>query len=175
MRLASLLESKRSKKIAAVIIKRRRPLGWDWSSAYELCAANDPVLSLSLSSLFLYVAGLLYLAQLPRDEFNHRSFIDENALMAGLVKREFTSSQAISDLAAELEEVYNDRWVWSGARYKEIYKSFVLQGRANGLAWDQVCEYWTGGLSSELQCYETCSPTLPGIMYQSAYLYKPSV
>ena len=54
------------------------------------------------------MVGLVYLFQLPRNEFSYRSFIDENALMAGLVKREFSASQIISDYAAQLEDVYND-------------------------------------------------------------------
>lgn len=59
--------------------------------------------------LLLYVAGLVYLAQLPRDEFNHRSFIDENALMAGLVKREFSDPNSIPTFTEQMEEVYDNR------------------------------------------------------------------
>ena len=62
-----------------------------------------------VSRLLLYVAGLVYLCQLPRDEFNHRSFIDENALMTGLVRREFSDPYAISNYAKQLEDVYEDR------------------------------------------------------------------
>ena len=55
------------------------------------------------------MVGLAYLSQLPRDELNHRSFIDENALMTGLVKREFNSPQTISNYANQLETVYHDQ------------------------------------------------------------------
>ena len=55
------------------------------------------------------MAGLVYLSQLPRDEFNHRSFIDENALMAGLVKREFSNPDSISAFAEQMKDVYNNR------------------------------------------------------------------
>lgn len=61
------------------------------------------------SRILLYVVGLVYLCQLPRDEFNHRSFIDENALMTGLVRREFSDPYVISNLAKQLEDVYEDR------------------------------------------------------------------
>ena len=64
------------------------------------------------SSIIFYVAGLVYLSQLPRDELNHRSFIDENALMTGLVKREFSSPQTITNYVNELETIYDHRWVW---------------------------------------------------------------
>ena len=59
--------------------------------------------------LLLYVAGLVYLSQLPRDEFNHRSFIDENALMVGLVRREFSDPNSISRYSRQLEGVYGSR------------------------------------------------------------------
>ena len=49
---------------------------------------------------------------LPRDEFNRRSFVDENALMVGLVRREFRDSQSISDYAEELADFGVDQWVW---------------------------------------------------------------
>lgn len=58
------------------------------------------------------MVGLVYLLQLPRDELNHRSFIDENALMTGLVRREFNDANSISHYAEQLEPVYDDRWVW---------------------------------------------------------------
>ena len=48
---------------------------------------------------------------LPRDEFNRRSFVDENALMVGLVRREFRDSQSISDYAEELADFGVDQWV----------------------------------------------------------------
>lgn len=60
--------------------------------------------------LLLYVAGLVYLFQLPRDEFNHRSFIDENALMVGLVRREFSNPDSISSYSRELQAVYGNRY-----------------------------------------------------------------
>lgn len=63
-------------------------------------------------SILLYLCGLVYLGQLPRDELNHRSFIDENALMVGLVRREFSDSQSISDYAEELADFQDDQWVW---------------------------------------------------------------
>ena len=64
------------------------------------------------------MVGLVYLFQLPRNEFNHRSFIDENALMAGLVKREFSASHLISDYTTQLEDVYDDRCMWSHCVYR---------------------------------------------------------
>jgi len=55
------------------------------------------------------VAGLVYLVQLPRDEFNHRSFIDENALMVGLVRREFSNPDSISSYSRDMQAVYGSR------------------------------------------------------------------
>jgi glycosylphosphatidylinositol transamidase len=100
MRLASLLESKRSKKLAGVLIRRRKPLG-----------------------ILLYLCGLVYLGMLPRDEFNRRSFVDENALMVGLVRREFRDSQSISDFAEELADFRDDQeglMVWLEASFSRI-------------------------------------------------------
>ncbi|CAI8038880.1 Glycosylphosphatidylinositol anchor attachment 1 protein [Geodia barretti] len=100
MKLASLLESKRSKKLAGFLIKRRKPLG-----------------------ILLYLCGLVYLGMLPRDEFNRRSFVDENALMVGLVRREFRDSQSISDYAEELADFGVDQeglMVWLEASFSRI-------------------------------------------------------
>lgn len=66
------------------------------------------------------MVGLVYLFQLPRDELNHRSFIDENALMTGLVRREFNDANSLSHYAEQLEPVYDDRWVWSPGHLKML-------------------------------------------------------
>ena len=69
------------------------------------------IMEVSSIRVLLYLCGLVYLGLLPRDEFNHRSFIDENALMVGLVRREFRDKQSISNYAQELADFQDDEWV----------------------------------------------------------------
>lgn len=42
---------------------------------------------------------------LPNESFNRKNFFDENALMAGLVKREFNDLRLITEYAAKLKKV----------------------------------------------------------------------
>lgn len=56
-------------------------------------------------SCVLYLAGLVYLLMLPNESFNRKNFFDENALMAGLVKREFNDLRLITEYAAKLKKV----------------------------------------------------------------------
>jgi hypothetical protein len=58
-----------------------------------------------LPSSFLYVAGVVFLAMLPNSNFNRKNFFDENALMAGLVKREFMDTKSISGFVSQLKTV----------------------------------------------------------------------
>ena len=61
-----------------------------------------------LFSCILYLAGLVYLVMLPHESLNRSNFFDENALMAGLVKREFTDLTSIKHYAAKLRNVAHD-------------------------------------------------------------------
>ena len=49
---------------------------------------------------------------LPNEELNRKAFFDENALMTGLVKREFRSQKSITNLASELHDIADGRSVW---------------------------------------------------------------
>ena len=59
----------------------------------------------NLCRAVLYLAGLVYLVMLSNDKFNRKNFLDENALMAGLVKREFVDSGSIREFASRLKPV----------------------------------------------------------------------
>ena len=59
-------------------------------------------------SCFLYVLGLIFLLMLPNEQVNRKNFFDENALMAGLVKREFENVRSISEYANRLKKVASD-------------------------------------------------------------------
>lgn len=52
--------------------------------------------------------GVVFLVMLPNEKFSRRNFFDENALMAGLVKREFTDSGSLADFASKLKAVASD-------------------------------------------------------------------
>lgn len=65
-------------------------------------ATNPP------SSCCLYVVGVAFLVMLPNDSFNRKNFFDENALMAGLVKREFMDSASIVEFSNRLKPVASD-------------------------------------------------------------------
>ena len=45
---------------------------------------------------------------LPNDKFNRRNFFDENALMTGLVKREFMDAGSIREIANRLKSAASD-------------------------------------------------------------------
>ena len=53
----------------------------------------------------LFVVGLVFLYMLPKDEFNRKSFFDENALMVGLARREFRNQNSIGAFAKELQNI----------------------------------------------------------------------
>ena len=52
--------------------------------------------------------GLIFLLMLPNEQVNRKNFFDENALMAGLVKREFEDVRSISEYANRLKKVASD-------------------------------------------------------------------
>ena len=56
-------------------------------------------------SSLLYLVGVVVLVMLPNDNFNRKNFFDENALMAGLVKREFMDSASIANFVSRLKLV----------------------------------------------------------------------
>ena len=90
----------------------------------------------SLHRVLLFLCGLVHLGLLPRDDFNHRSFIDENALMAGLVRREFSDSQSISDYAEQLAGFHDDQWVWPNvAMDTSVISTHAHALREGLLAW----------------------------------------
>ncbi len=59
-------------------------------------------------SCTLYIVGVVFLVMLPNEKFSRRNFFDENALMAGLVKREFTDLGSLADFASKLKAVASD-------------------------------------------------------------------
>ena len=62
-----------------------------------------------LCSCVLYLVGVVFmLLLLPNDKFNRKNFIDENALMAGLVRREFSDIGAMARYASQLRTVVSD-------------------------------------------------------------------
>ena len=64
------------------------------------CHSHTP----SLFRCLLYVVGVVFLVMLSKDSFNRKNFFDENALMAGLVKREFTDLLSINEYAKQLKK-----------------------------------------------------------------------
>lgn len=62
----------------------------------------------NLYSCLLYLVGVVFLVMLPNDKFNRRNFFDENALMTGLVKREFMDAGSIREIANRLKSAASD-------------------------------------------------------------------
>jgi len=52
----------------------------------------------------LFVLGIAYLVLLSNQNFSRKNFIDENALMAGLVRREFADMASIKEYAKHLKK-----------------------------------------------------------------------
>lgn len=59
-------------------------------------------------SFFLYLVGVVFLVMLPSDNFNRKNYFDENALMAGLVKRDFMDSASIADFVSRLKPLASE-------------------------------------------------------------------
>ena len=62
--------------------------------------------------LLLYVVGLVLLCFLPNEDYSRRMFFDENALMAGLVRREFADQDSIRKFAEEIRNAEDEPYVW---------------------------------------------------------------
>ena len=54
------------------------------------------------------MSGLAYLLMLANENFNLSNFFDENALMAGLVKREFADVNSLSYYTQVLSDAVHD-------------------------------------------------------------------
>ncbi len=52
--------------------------------------------------------GVAFLVMLPSENLNRRNYFDENALMTGLVKREFGDAESIMAYARMLKTVATD-------------------------------------------------------------------
>ena len=52
--------------------------------------------------------GVVFLVMLPNDKFKRKNFFDENALMTGLVKREFMNAGSIQETANRLKSAASD-------------------------------------------------------------------
>ncbi|XP_064398574.1 glycosylphosphatidylinositol anchor attachment 1 protein-like [Halichondria panicea] len=87
MRLASYIDSQQSKNAAKGIVKWRRPIG---------CV--------------LFVIGIVYLLSLPRRDLSHKAFFDENALLAGVVRREFADPNTIAKYAENIGNFGSDEF-----------------------------------------------------------------
>lgn len=59
-------------------------------------------------SFLLYMVGLVFLCLLPNEDYSRRMFFDENALMAGLVNREFEGQNTIKKFAEEIQMAENE-------------------------------------------------------------------
>lgn len=59
-------------------------------------------------SFLLYMIGLIFLCFLPNEDYSRRMFFDENALMAGLVNREFEDHNTIKIFAEEIQMTENE-------------------------------------------------------------------
>ena len=60
--------------------------------------------------LLLYVAGVVYFYYLTSDEMSRRGYFDENALMTGLVRREFSDQRSIAKHADDIKKLGGDRY-----------------------------------------------------------------
>lgn len=104
------MDSKQSRKAATVIIRRGKSLGYvliPYSSNPSIISSH---FMLFLFRLLLYVAGIVYFYALTSDEMSRRGYFDENALMTGLVRREFTDQKSISKHAEEIKQLGPDRY-----------------------------------------------------------------
>ena len=56
------------------------------------------------------MVGVVYFYFLTSDEMSRRGYFDENALMTGLVRREFTNEKSIVRFAKEMEKFKHNRY-----------------------------------------------------------------
>ncbi len=104
MRLASYLESNQSKKAADKVIKRGRKLGLVLSLTVAYISNIIYIPLLLVFRFLLYMLGIIYMFLLPNENFNLRNFFDENALMAGLVRREYADLSSLAQYSKVLSQ-----------------------------------------------------------------------
>ncbi len=59
----------------------------------------------TLTRCILFLVGIVYLISLPRRDLSHKAFFDENALLAGVVRREFADPNTVAQYASEVERL----------------------------------------------------------------------
>ena len=62
-------------------------------------------------SLLLYALGVVYFYYLTSDEMSRKGYFDENALMTGMVRREFSNQRSIGKHAEDIKQLGDDRYV----------------------------------------------------------------
>lgn len=63
----------------------------------------------------------MYFYYLTSNELSRTGYFDENALMTGLVRREFSDHSSIANHAGELKRFENDRYPYSICKYTNCY------------------------------------------------------
>ena len=63
--------------------------------------------------LLLYAVGVVYFYYLTSNEMSRTGYFDENALMTGLVRREFSNERSITKHAEEIKQLRDDRYIIS--------------------------------------------------------------
>lgn len=102
MKIAKFAESDRAKRLSQLLIKRGRLLG-----------------------IFLFCVGIIIYCLLPLDGLCREKFFDENALLTGLVNREFSDSSLLTHLQTQYKFHYNKTDVHHFVKEKLI--SFGLE------------------------------------------------
>ena len=59
----------------------------------------------------LFIVGVVYLLALPKRDLSHKAFFDENALLAGVVRREFSDPTSIARYAEDFKNLEEDKCV----------------------------------------------------------------
>lgn len=83
-------------------------------------------------SWILYLIGVIFIFVMPWNEFSHKTYFSENALLPGLVQVDFDMENVAKQYLEDLKDESNNPFPWIEARLKqmglEVYRqNFSLQ------------------------------------------------
>ena len=100
MKIAKFAESDRGKKISQTLVKKGRLVGY-FTVQFLLISF---FIVMFCCSLLFYCAGIGVYCMFPVEGYHRKKFFDENALLTGLVKREFRDSSLITSLQSQYRQ-----------------------------------------------------------------------
>ena len=124
MKLAKFAESDRGKRISEILLRKGRLIGWAKSFLLLLDLCFEWFSTL-YSRLLLYCVGIGVYCAFPAEGYHRKKFFDENALLTGLVKREFTNATLIATLQSQyrqnLERYYGVKNIFQSKQANNQY------------------------------------------------------